>query len=309
MIYNAIILLVTTAICCLMPLPLIKEARQPELRESNKHYYRVLLLIDLLAIAVIIAEDIRVGASTDLTLVAAASSTIAVSSLLIVSFWMRRLRKRETASLSEQYKSKAEDLIREFESFNQARHAQLKADVEDLDMKLQNSIMELQKAKEGSGSSPTLQAIASTNPLSKYDTGNLYVDAALMTKKTQLANDGIILDVKAQVPEDVSISPTELSALFFNLIDNAAREAKLVGGRHVSVHAGTIAGQMTLVVRNACNPELRERIYPKRLTKGNLDEEHGWGLNIVEHICEINGGSCSFEAQDGEFTSTCMIPL
>ena len=62
-------------------------------------------------------------------------------------------------------------------------------------------------------------------------TGNVSLDAILSAKIAQAKAENIAVDVKASVPDSLTITDVELSILVGNLLDNAIESCRLSSGK------------------------------------------------------------------------------
>lgn len=118
---------------------------------------------------------------------------------------------------------------------------------------------------------------------------------------------GVQLQVDARVPQELSVSDTELCSLLSNALENALRVA---GGlepparRVVGLYCGIRLGKLLIEVRNPYDtpPVLRDGI-PVSDEAG-----HGYGCRSIRAIAQRRGGLCQFLAEDGTFLLRVMLP-
>ena len=118
---------------------------------------------------------------------------------------------------------------------------------------------------------------------------------------------GVQLQVDARVPQELSVSDTELCSLLSNALENALRVA---GGlepparRVVGLYCGIRLGKLLIEVRNPYDtpPVLRDGI-PVSDEAG-----HGYGCRSMRAIAQRRGGLCQFLAEDGTFLLRVMLP-
>ncbi|WP_159434329.1 sensor histidine kinase [Peptoclostridium litorale] len=130
--------------------------------------------------------------------------------------------------------------------------------------------------------------------------------AAIIYKKYAIAESkGITVDLDITSTLDgLSISPVDLSKILFNLIDNAIYELEHSCSceKILSIEIYEFEGQHIISVGNSSpvlSPELCEKIWVKGFsTKRNSRGDHGYGLSIVKHAVEKNGGKIEVESYD-----------
>lgn len=118
---------------------------------------------------------------------------------------------------------------------------------------------------------------------------------------------GVQLQVDARVPQELSVSDTELCSLLSNALEKALRVA---GGlepparRVVGLYCGIRLGKLLIEVRNPYDtpPVLRDGI-PVSDEAG-----HGYGCRSIRAIAQRRGGLCQFLAEDGTFLLRVMLP-
>ena len=118
---------------------------------------------------------------------------------------------------------------------------------------------------------------------------------------------GVQLQVDARVPQELSVSDTELCSLLSNALENALRVA---GGlepparRVVGLYCGIRLGKLLTEAPNPYDtpPVLRDGI-PVSDEAG-----HGYGCRSIRAIAQRRGGLCQFLAEDGTFLLRVMLP-
>lgn len=117
----------------------------------------------------------------------------------------------------------------------------------------------------------------------------------------------INLEIKANVPAELSISDTELCSLLSNALENAGHAVMHLekAERHVSLYCEVKHRKLLIDVRNpyAGTIELKDGI-PTTSVEG-----HGYGLQSIKSICEKNRGLYSFELESQLFILRIMLPI
>lgn len=138
-------------------------------------------------------------------------------------------------------------------------------------------------------------------------TGNVSLDAILSGKIALAKERNISFTVKASVPEGLTLTDVELSILVGNLLDNAleacgnAREAPFI-----RVYIAMKGNMLYFHMMNSAGAK-REKT-GSLFSTGKETAFHGFGLRRVKTILEGKGGWCSFNSEDGAFTSEFLVP-
>lgn len=135
---------------------------------------------------------------------------------------------------------------------------------------------------------------------------NTAANAVILYFAQQAKDNGIDYIVKAEIPNDVFVSNTDISALFGNMIENALDACREESGndRKIIIRAGLSGGSLCVTVDNTFTGALR------RTNDGGLfSTKHkglGLGTQSVKSVAERYGGICRFEAKDGMFYASVM---
>lgn len=137
-------------------------------------------------------------------------------------------------------------------------------------------------------------------------TGNVSLDAILSAKIAQAKAENIAVTVKANVPDQLTISDLELSIIIGNLLDNAIEACRTVTGeRFIRIFISMKGNMLYFSMLNGAGA--------KRKKTGSLfathkDGVHGFGLRRAEAILEEHGGWVKYNSEDGAFTSEFLVP-
>lgn len=125
--------------------------------------------------------------------------------------------------------------------------------------------------------------------------------------ETRAERLGIALSIDVNVPQEVSISDTELCSLLSNGLENALNAVvKLEGQRNwVDFYCGVNRNKLLIEIKNPCagNVILRDGVPVSR------EEGHGYGCRSIRMIVERYQGVCSFEAANEIFTLHAVLPV
>ncbi len=119
--------------------------------------------------------------------------------------------------------------------------------------------------------------------------------------------DHIRLTIKTTLPEQISISDTELCSILSNGLENALYavselEADL---KWIEFYSNIQANKLLIEIKN---PYLGKIVMRDGLPVANW-EGHGYGCRSIRSIVEQNRGMCVFEPDNGIFTLRIVIPV
>lgn len=137
-------------------------------------------------------------------------------------------------------------------------------------------------------------------------TGNVSLDAILSAKIAQAKAENIAVTVKANVPDQLTISDLELSIIVGNLLDNAIEACRTVTGeRFIRIFISMKGTMLYFSMLNAAGAKKKKT---GSLFATHKDGVHGFGLRRAEAILEEHGGWVKYNSEDGAFTSEFLVP-
>ena len=137
-------------------------------------------------------------------------------------------------------------------------------------------------------------------------TGNVSLDAILSAKIAQAKAENIAVTVKANVPDQLTISDLELSIIIGNLLDNAIEACRTVTGeRFIRIFISMKGTMLYFSMLNAAGAKKKKT---GSLFATHKDGVHGFGLRRAEAILEEHGGWVKYNSEDGAFTTEILIP-
>ena len=137
-------------------------------------------------------------------------------------------------------------------------------------------------------------------------TGNVSLDAILSAKIAQAKAENIAVTVKANVPDQPTISDLELSIIVGNLLDNAIEACRTVTGeRFIRIFISMKGTMLYFSMLNAAGAKKKKT---GSLFATHKDGVHGFGLRRAEAILEEHGGWVKYNSEDGAFTSEFLVP-
>ena len=107
------------------------------------------------------------------------------------------------------------------------------------------------------------------------------------------------------LPEELSVDTADLSSVFFNLMDNAIEACNTSGNPNpeIRLSANISNGFLTVYMHNTKN---QAQIFTHQTTKSNSGI-HGYGLSIIEDICQRYNGSYQWINHEGMFDSIVLL--
>ena len=131
------------------------------------------------------------------------------------------------------------------------------------------------------------------------------INAILADKRFLAMQKNIKVTYEVLLPEKSNIPSSELSSIFFNLLDNGIESCSVSGSEapFISVTSKMSAGFLTVHMQNSKDPA---RPFNHKTSKKDI-LNHGFGLSIIEDICEKNDGSCQWIDNGDTFDSVVML--
>ena len=137
-------------------------------------------------------------------------------------------------------------------------------------------------------------------------TGNVSLDAILSAKLAQAKSEGISVTIKANVPDELTLSDVELCIIIANLLDNAIEACKSVESERFMRIYLSMKGKMLYFSMLNSAGEKRKKV--GGFFASHKSGLHGFGLRRAEAIINEHGGWCKYNSEDGAFTSEFLVP-
>lgn len=135
------------------------------------------------------------------------------------------------------------------------------------------------------------------------------VNVVLAAKARDAAAAGLELSLECTLPVSLSVSDTDLCALFGNALDNAIEAARDADDKHISVRARADKGMLMLRVINAYAGVRTPHSDGGFHTTKSDHALHGFGLRGMREIANRYGGTLEANAQGGTFELIACLPL
>lgn len=142
-------------------------------------------------------------------------------------------------------------------------------------------------------------------------TGNDAVDAILNLKKSEGAQKKIEMDMKINIPDNLTIKPLDLCTILGNALDNsieANEKLKSDDKRYIDLKINPYKDYLFIEILNpsSINPIGEDG---KLKTTKKDKENHGFGMKSIEAVVEKYKGILHYEYNDGKFILNIMLPI
>ena len=136
---------------------------------------------------------------------------------------------------------------------------------------------------------------------------NNLLQAILEGKRLRAEQKHIQVSYEILLPEKISINTTDLSSIFFNLLDNAIEACSASGNPdpEIRLSANISNGFLTIYMHNTKNPL---QSFTHKTTKSEPGS-HGYGLSIIEDICQRYNGSYQWIDHNDTFDSIVLLQI
>ena len=133
------------------------------------------------------------------------------------------------------------------------------------------------------------------------------MQAILEGKQLRAKQEHIQVSYEILLPEKISIDTTDLSSIFFNLLDNAIEACNASGNPdpEIRLSANISNGFLTIYMHNTKNPL---QSFTHKTTKSEPGS-HGYGLSIIEDICQRYNGSYQWIDHNDTFDSIVLLQI
>lgn len=131
------------------------------------------------------------------------------------------------------------------------------------------------------------------------------ISIILQSKKESAQSKNIRVEYKLFFPDKLELAHTDLSSLFFNLLDNGIEACEASGEEHpfLSLNVNFQANYLYLHMKNTKN---RSAHFDHSTTKSDYSM-HGFGLSIIEEIVAKYDGDLSWQDNGTVFESRIML--
>ena len=168
------------------------------------------------------------------------------------------------------------------------------------------SLLEQEKYEQADTAIRNLNQTFQKERFHPYCQNNL-LQAILEGKRLRAEQEHIQVSYEILLPEKISINTTDLSSIFFNLLDNAIEACSASGNPdpEIRLSANISNGFLTVYMHNTKNPM---QTFTHKTTKSKPGA-HGYGLSIIEDICLKYNGSYQWIDHGNIFDSVVLLQM
>ncbi len=136
--------------------------------------------------------------------------------------------------------------------------------------------------------------------------GNAVVGSILNAKSQVMVEKGITFKTDVTLPRRLDLSPSQLTAILSNLLDNAIAAAEQCNFGYVDLQLRHSKGNVVLLLKNPYEGEIC-KTGEDFVTSKPDSNQHGIGLKTVKSTVARMGGNCEIEYGDGIFSVFIMV--
>ena len=168
------------------------------------------------------------------------------------------------------------------------------------------SLLEQEKYEQSDAAIRNLNQTFQKERFHPYCQNNL-LQAILEGKRLRAEQNHIQVSYEILLPEKLSVDTSDLSSVFFNLLDNAIEACNASGNPNpeIRLSANISNGFLTIYMHNTKNPA---QTFTHKTTKSKSDS-HGYGLSIIEDICQRYNGSYQWIDRGNMFDSVVLLQM
>lgn len=131
------------------------------------------------------------------------------------------------------------------------------------------------------------------------------INAILAHKQSLAKSHNILVEYKILLPDQSDILPSDLCSVFFNLMDNGIDGCIRSGSKSPFIRL-TASFSSDFIAIQMCNSKDPAEQFRRKTSKQN-SISHGFGLSIIQGICDKNDGTCRWEDKGEVFESTVLL--
>ena len=153
-------------------------------------------------------------------------------------------------------------------------------------------------------------AFMEEDSLSGVKCGNVLIQTVLRQKTAECRKNAVALKMEMEGIDDLKAGDVDLTAVFFNILDNAVEACCRIpdpGGRWITAKGAPEKNMWHLTVENACLPPDPER--NGRRTWKPDEENHGYGLMILDELAGSIGGRVRTEQNENRYHTDLWLPI
>lgn len=303
--------LVIVVDCLIMyVLAIIIKNRSDMKRDATISNYQTLIIISISVISIFIALTTTLRATRNNHLLIAVSLVLVLVMNFMVIYLYDSVKDRaERLRTEELLRQQNNSYLKQFQIISQYQQ-ELKIFRHDL----RGHLLSIQALIEKGNSEDALSYINDTYNMTSIQggmisSGNVAVDSALNSKIQEAKSYGIEIKTTIKIPDDLKVAAFDLSAILYNLVDNAVRaviQLDEADKRIVWVSIEMDRGVLYICVQNPYNGDI---IYKNGVIQTTHTDSvnHGYGLQSVQKAVEKYNGVLEVKPEDGIFTVDIMM--
>lgn len=140
------------------------------------------------------------------------------------------------------------------------------------------------------------------------DTGNIAIDSVINFKLNEALNKDITIEADIDVPDNLLLEPSDITAVVGNLIDNAITATQNLAkeDRRIFVNIYYDKGRMFINIENTFDGKLIKK--NGKLETRKFDKEyHGYGLKNIQKIMEKYNGYIEYDNNNRLFKAAAIM--
>lgn len=159
-----------------------------------------------------------------------------------------------------------------------------------------------------SGSKEYLEELLNkVNSNSVINTGNNAIDSLINYKISIMNEKNIEFTSDIYIPQNISISNTDITALLGNLLDNAIEASEKTNlKKSISLYMKYDKSNIIITVKNNYSGKLKEENGLYRSSK-NDTENHGFGLKSISNVTDKYNGLIKINTNNNVFTVNILL--
>ncbi len=222
--------------------------------------------------------------------------------LLLVVIIILAKKHRELKRISKDKEGRSigqlDTLERELQEARRGRH--------DLKNHLLTTI-ELINRGEEQQASEYLQQLIDESEHRVVGCGNAVIDSIIKAKTEEMKRQDIIFKLSSTLPRRLELSPSQITCILANLLDNAITAAARCEFKYIDLKMNYSKGNLIIMIKNPFVGEVIKKNDRFLTTKEDKDE-HGIGLMSVQRAVERRGGRVEIESENNIFSVFVMVP-
>ncbi len=289
---------------------LLSEEKTDAIKEVWLHFSFVISVFQFVA-AVFVSFYTLDGSQTEnALLIVIVSVAFLLMSLMVINFFTEICnaykREKQIYTLRSDYSAVKEQLAVQFQTSKR-----LKKIRHDIKNHLMSAAMLIENGE--SGKARELLSEISENadklqPVLSETTGNSLIDAVVAYKAAVCESKDIKFSYSLEPLPEIKTPLSDISSVLSNLLDNAIEAAEKAETSTVNVRIFSYKNYITIIVKNTFSQVYRQdtgRLFSKK----NDSDNHGLGMEIINEVCERNGGVYKYKTSGMWFTASALMKM